>query len=304
MPTPMVSVVIPAYNHERFIGPAIESVLGQTLGDLELIVINDGSRDRTGEVARSFKDPRLTCIDQPNQDAYNALNRGMGLARGRYIAILNSDDLYLPGRLQRLAAECDAGRCDCVFTDVEPIDPEGRPVTDPDYPWNVWHRRNRQFYFDCGDLYTAFLHGNFMVSTSNLFLRADLARKVGGFSPLRYLHDYDYIFRVMLAAPGRVRYLDRERLVRYRLHGGNTLGQGAVLAREQDREVIRKYMLEGLPEQWRGRAAAGADRLVELERELLRERARLQAPRPPGVAASARALAAAARRAVGGLLRK
>jgi len=105
MSAPLVSVIIPAYNHERFVGAAVESVLGQSCADLELIVIDDGSRDRTGEVVQSYTDPRLSYYHQENQDAYNTINRGLGLARGEYTAILNSDDVYALNRLQRLV-EC------------------------------------------------------------------------------------------------------------------------------------------------------------------------------------------------------
>jgi glycosyltransferase involved in cell wall biosynthesis len=282
MPTPDISVIIPAYNHEAYIGPAIESVLGQTFGDFELIVINDGSTDRTGAVMRGFSDPRLTCLDQPNQDAFNTLNRGLGLARGRFVAILNSDDLYAPTRLERLRRECLETGAECVFTDVQPVDAAGRPILDPAHGWNVWHQRNRNHYFACNDLYTGFLRGNFLVTTSNLFLTADAARRVGPFAAYRFLHDYDYMFRVLLACPGKVVYLRDERLLFYRIHGGNTLGQGAILAREQDQRVIRTYLLEGVPAEWRGRVATGADRLVELERELEQERRRLAGFPPAG----------------------
>lgn len=275
MPTPDISVIIPAYNHEAYIGPAIESVLNQTFADFELIIINDGSTDSTGSVMRGFSDRRIACYDQENQDAFNTINRGLGMAKGRFISILNSDDLYAPTRLERLRKECIETGAECVFTDVQPVDSEARPILDPVHGWNIWHQRNREHYFQCKDLYTGFLRGNFLVTTSNLFLSAGAAKKAGAFASYRYLHDYDYMFRVLLACPGKVSYLKDERLISYRIHGSNTLSQGAILAREQDQRVIRQYMLEGIPEEWRGRVATGADRLVELERELQHERARL-----------------------------
>ena len=85
---------MPAYNHERFVGAAVESVLDQTYADLELIVIDDGSTDRTGEIVQSYADPRIRYIHQENQDAFNALNRGMSLSEGSYISIIHSDDVY------------------------------------------------------------------------------------------------------------------------------------------------------------------------------------------------------------------
>ena len=247
MPTPDISVIIPAYNHEAYIGPAIESVLNQTFADFELIIINDGSTDSTGSVMRGFSDRRIACYDQENQDAFNTINRGLGMAKGRFISILNSDDLYAPTRLERLRKECIETGAECVFTDVQPVDSEARPILDPVHGWNIWHQRNREHYFQCKDLYTGFLRGNFLVTTSNPSF--PLARqKAARFASYRYLHDYDYMFRVLLACPGKVSYLKDERLISYRIHGSNTLSQGAILAREQDQRVIRQYMLEGIPE--------------------------------------------------------
>lgn len=282
---PTVSVIIPAYNHERFIGAAVESVLNQTYDHLELIVIDDGSTDGTGEVVRSFADQRLSYHYQENQDAYNTLNRGLGMARGDYISILNSDDVYMPDRLEKIMQARQLSASQCLFTDVIPIDDDGRQMADPEFGWNQWHQKNRSFFFQCGDLYTAFLKGNFMVTTSNLFLTRTAAEKVGKFCSLRYLHDYDYIFRIMLAFPDQVEYLHDQKLLQYRIHGGNTLGEAAITGREQDKEVIRKYMLARIPGELQGVVAAGSDRLVELEQELAAVRNTLYQPGEAGIKA-------------------
>ncbi len=288
----LVTVVIPAYNHERFIGPAVDSVLNQSWSELELIVIDDGSTDQTGEIVQSYNDPRLSYYYQENQDAFNTINRGIAMAKGEYIAILNSDDIYAKYRLQQMVNAQQQSGAACLFTDVVPISDEGEIFTDPDFGWNVWHKTNRDWYFECGDLYTAFLKGNFMVTTSNLFMTADAVQKVGKFCSLRYLHDYDFIFRMMLAHPGGVHYMDSDRLLYYRIHSGNTLGEAAVLGREQDRAVIRKYMLAALPDEYQGLAAAGADRLVDLERELEQVRRELAGTPMPGIKQQVRQLVA------------
>lgn len=279
----MISVIIPAYNHERFIGAAIESVLGQTWTDLELIVIDDGSTDRTGAVIQGYKDSRLTYLYQENQDAFNTINRGLGLARGDFVAILNSDDVYTLNRLERLVAVQRETGAQCLFTDVVPISDSGTEFVDPAFGWNLWHQKNRNFFAQCGDLYTAFLKGNFMVTTSNLFMTAQAVQKVGTFCSLRYLHDYDFIFRMMLAFPGKVHYLRDEKLLYYRIHDGNTLGEAAITGREQDRDVIRKYMLARVPDELQGIVSAGTDRLIELEHELIEVRNTLHKPAMPGI---------------------
>lgn len=291
----MISVVIPAYNHEKFIGAAVESVLQQSWQDLELLVIDDGSTDRTADVVNSYDDPRLSYYYQENQDAYNTINRGLGMARGEYIAILNSDDVYTTGRLERMVEEQRKTGAGCLFSDVIPIDDDGRQFTDPQFGWNVWHRKNRDFYEQCGDLYAAFLKGNFMVTTSNLFMTAEAVKRVGAFCSLRYLHDYDYIFRMMLAHPDGVVYLQDEKLLYYRIHGGNTLSEAAIKGREQDKEVIRRYMLARIPEKLQPYVTAGSDRLVELEQELNLVHQQLADSTEPGVRDLVRQLGSAAK---------
>lgn len=262
---------MPAYNHQRFVGEAIESVLNQTFSDFEFIIIDDGSTDNTAEVINSYKDDRISYYYQENQDAYNALNNGLAKARGKFYAILNSDDVYLPGRFESMFEYQQQTGAECLFTDVIPISDESEEFTDPDFGWNQWHKSNRDKYFDLNDIYAGFLNGNFMVTTSNLFLTSELAKKVGGFTNLRYLHDYDFIFRVMLAAPSKTFYMHDQKLLKYRIHDGNTLGEAAIIGREQDKQVIRKYMLEICEDaRLKKCVESGADRLVTLEQELIR----------------------------------
>jgi len=267
---PLISVVIPAYNHEKFVGAAIESVLQQSFQNFELIVIDDGSVDKTGAIVQSYNDDRIIYRYQKNQDAPHTINRGMGMARGRYISILNSDDIYTSNRLERLLAIQKKTDAVCLFTNVIPIGDDNEILDNPDFGWNLWHRKNRSFYFQAGDLYTAFLKGNFMVTTSNLFMRQEVFKKVGDFSFLRYLHDYDYIFRIMLTFPERVVYVENEKLLYYRIHSGNTLNEAAIIGREQDMAVIRKYMLLKLPDEQLKPISSLTDRLVELEKMLIR----------------------------------
>lgn len=279
----MISVIIPAYNHEQFIGAAVESVLGQSWTDLELLVIDDGSIDKTAEIVLGYDDSRLTYLYQENQDAFNTINRGLGLARGDYVAILNSDDVYTLDRLEKLVAIQQQTGAQCLFTDVIPISDSGNEFVDPAFGWNIWHQKNRDFFAQCGDLYTAFLKGNFMVTTSNLFMTDTAVKKVGNFCSLRYLHDYDFIFRMMLAFPGKIHYVDNEKLLYYRIHSGNTLGEAAITGREQDKDVIRKYMLARIPDELLKIVSAGTDRLIELEHELFEVRSTLHKPLYPGI---------------------
>ncbi len=96
-----VSVIIPTHNRADVLGRAIASVLAQTLSDLELIVVDDGSTDRTPEVLAGFDDPRLTGMHQENKGVSAARNRGIAASRGRFIALLDSDDTWMPDKLEK-----------------------------------------------------------------------------------------------------------------------------------------------------------------------------------------------------------
>jgi glycosyltransferase involved in cell wall biosynthesis len=100
---PLVSVLMPVWNGEAFLAEAIDSVLAQTLSSFELIVVNDGSLDRTGEIVARYEqmDGRVRSCSQQNQGASVALNQGLMLATGKYVARLDADDVCLPDRLAR-----------------------------------------------------------------------------------------------------------------------------------------------------------------------------------------------------------
>ena len=97
---PKVSVIMPNYNYGRFLGEALQSVLGQTFADFEIIVVDDGSTDNTKEVVGSFADTRVKYIYQENRGVSAAYNRGILASSGEYIAFLDADDVWLPQKLE------------------------------------------------------------------------------------------------------------------------------------------------------------------------------------------------------------
>ena len=104
---PKISVIITYYNAEKYIARAIQSVLNQTYGDFELIIVDDGSSDRGVEICQSFKDSRIKIIRQANRGAPGARNTGFRHAQCDYIALLDSDDLWSPHKLDRHIAHLD-----------------------------------------------------------------------------------------------------------------------------------------------------------------------------------------------------
>jgi len=97
---PTVSVIIATYNRDKFIGEAVQSILDQTYKDFEVIIVDDGSSDSTGEIIKNLKDSRIHYYYQDNKGRSNARNKALALARGKYITFLDSDDLYLPSKLE------------------------------------------------------------------------------------------------------------------------------------------------------------------------------------------------------------
>lgn len=106
MGDPAISVVMPVYNGARFLDEAVSSILGQTCGDLELIVSDDGSTDRSLEIARGYasEDQRVVVLEPGHGGIAAAMNRGLTAARGAYLAPMDQDDVAMPDRLERLVA--------------------------------------------------------------------------------------------------------------------------------------------------------------------------------------------------------
>ena len=114
-----VSVIIPAYNTEKYIHQAIASVLSQTLANLEVIVVDDCSTDNTVGVVQSFDDPRVRLLlNSENLGAGGARNRALKAARGKWVAVLDSDDWYAPERLERLVQVAQQTKADLVADDL------------------------------------------------------------------------------------------------------------------------------------------------------------------------------------------
>ncbi|AHF03371.1 glycosyl transferase family 2 [Marichromatium purpuratum 984] len=236
--TPRVSAVIPAYDAAAHIVGAVESVLAQTLAGVEVVVVDDGSRDATAELLAGFGE-RIRVIRQPNGGLSNARNRGIAEARGTFVAFLDADDRWHPDKLARQLARLESdpalGFCS-TRTRVE--DPAGRLL-------NHW---------DCpGDealLETLFLrNGAVPGSGSGVMVRRDLFARVGGFDEsLRSLEDIDMWMR--LAAVSGYACID-EPLTLVVKHPGS-MSRNLAVMRAAALRVMRKNR-HLLPQATRGR---------------------------------------------------
>jgi glycosyltransferase involved in cell wall biosynthesis len=200
---PLVSVVIPTYNRTQQTFAAIESVLGQTYSHLEVIVVDDGSRDGSGDVVERFVNQkangchRVLFFSQPNQGASVARNKGIAEAKGEYIAFLDSDDVWLPEKLewQLKALEQLKSECDVCFTDAS-------LVSDSGMNRSSFQAHGKQYGQPIGvdrgaTISLAQSFSGFWVSS--LLVRADTIRQVGGFrSDISFVEDRDLHFRLSL----------------------------------------------------------------------------------------------------------
>ena len=110
----LVSVIIPAYNADAFVGDAINSVLSQSHQNLEVILVDDGSTDRTAEIAQSFDDRRVSVVRQSNAGPSRARNQGLALAEGAFVAFLDADDHWFPDKLERQLSSLHRDRGVCA----------------------------------------------------------------------------------------------------------------------------------------------------------------------------------------------
>lgn len=235
-----ISVVMPAYNHEKYIGEAIESVLNQTFSDFEFIIVNDGSTDGTDTVIRKYDDPRIKYYSQENQGAHNAINNGISTATGKYISIINSDDVYHPERLSYLVGQAESRNAVFIFTNLIFIS------ENPEYKeaHSKWFENLKLIYNSSKSIEVTFLSGNIAVTTSNFFFLAGILKEIEPFKPYRYVHDYDFIFRVLLKYPDNFLYISDKKYLSYRLHSANTIRESITTVHI---EVLR-LLLDKTPE--------------------------------------------------------
>jgi glycosyltransferase involved in cell wall biosynthesis len=238
---PRVSVVMPAYNHERYVVAALDSVLAQSHANFEIIVVDDGSRDATGalldDYAARCRTHPLTVVHQANAGAHEAINHGLALARGDIVAIINSDDLYAPLRLERLLAEIDRRGAAFGFSNTRFIDDEGNDFDASDSYVKHLHRAFAEAVKSPDPLYVL-LYNNLAISTGNFLFRCELLDRIGGFSAMRVCHDWDFLLAASYETPLA---FSNEPLYLYRVHDANTVSGSRVLAALELEQLLSRF---------------------------------------------------------------
>jgi glycosyltransferase involved in cell wall biosynthesis len=235
-----IAVVMPAYNHEAYVGEAIASVLEQDWPDLELHVLDDGSADGTHAVAAAALDRagkvRCSLARQDNAGSARTLNRLIAGVDADLVAVLNSDDRYLPGRLRHLAGRAGGGDLlafSGVAFDLAAEVAPGRSFED-------WYRGKLAYALSLPTCGFALVTANLAISSSNFLFSRGLFDRVGGFDPaLTLTQDWAFLLRALRWTEPR---LDPRRLLYYRSHATNSFRQLMDVRIDQSRAALEAYV--------------------------------------------------------------
>jgi len=208
MLTPKVSVVIPTYNHARYLPYAIESVINQSYPNLEVFVIDDGSNDKTAELVKCYGS-KINYIYKENGGTPSALNLGLSIVTGKYVCWLSADDAMIGEKVSKQVGlmESDSS-LGFSYTSFVVIDGSGKKQYDV----------NSAYFSDKEEMVTKLMEGCF-INGSSVMMRCSALEKIGNFDEgLPQAHDYDLWFRFLRHyACGFI----EEPLLAYRWHGEN-----------------------------------------------------------------------------------
>lgn len=233
---PLVSVIMPVYNAEKYLVQAVASIVDQTSFDWELICVNDGSSDSSGQILQWFaeQDSRIRVIHQANMGIVAALNGGCAIARAPLICRMDADDIALPDRLERQSLFMRRNpTCTVVGGAIVQIDADGDPLTVTQLPsdhrailGNLLNRRTGHFH-------------------PTVMVRAEALEAVGGYRrKYQWVEDHDLWLR--LAQRGQLANLP-EPVLCYRQHADSVCWQRSAQQRQLMNELLREaYAARGL----------------------------------------------------------
>ena len=225
---PRVSIVLPVFNGEELIRNSIASVLSQTFNDFELIIINDGSTDKTPDIIREFDDDRIKTFSYANSGLSKSRNRGVSKSRGEYIAFLDHDDVWMPDKLEQQLYRFQAeDKPDIVYGQTQLIDRKGNPTT--------FSRFGRSFaggesVFE-GNILEYVLRNNFIWTGSNIMVKRGVFEVVGKYDEdLRSCEDWDMNIRMAnLFKFGVV----KKKLLLQRIYSGQMSSNFSIMTKEK-----------------------------------------------------------------------
>lgn len=210
---PKVSVIIPSYNHEKYVAEAIQSVLDQTYQDFEIVVTDDGSTDKTVEVIKQFSDSRIKLfVFEENQGACIAANHCIKNAVGEFISLLNSDDAYKPHKLEKQINFLDKNpEIGAVFSYPEFIDEDSQLITKKHFYQTTFQKPNRTRF----EWLNYFFYNGNCICHPTILIRKECYDIVGLYDP-RYAQLPDFDFWIRLCQKYDIHIMPEE-LIKFRI---------------------------------------------------------------------------------------
>lgn len=233
---PAISVIIPAYNAERFLRATLESLRAQTFRDFETVVVDDGSTDNTSGVVREYPEVRL--ITQTNGGVAAARNRGVRESRSEWVAFLDADDLWMPQKLRLQMAGVQNGEAGAIFCELQTVNAAGLEIREAEHRTSL-------------EMEPLLLHDASIPqgTSSTLLVRRSVLESIGGYDEsLATMADWDLLIRLRQATTfANI----PERLAAYRRYPGSMSRSVAMLERESLIVLNKVFGRDDLPEAWR-----------------------------------------------------
>lgn len=232
-PPPLVTIGVALYNHERYIETCLQSLLGQTYPNLQIIVIDDGSPDRSYAVARRYLEqqgnpPHCTLFTRANRGMCNTLNEIARLAKGTYISFIGSDDYWMPGKIADQVAYLEAHpEITLVHSNSIKVNADGEPIKNMDYTNKI----------NSGNVFKALVQRTGGINTPSHLFRTRVFNEIGYYDPSFRFEDTDFWLR--LTKNHQVGFINAYHTY-YRWHGGNLSSRRNALLFYHD-ELIRIY---------------------------------------------------------------
>ena len=238
---PSISVVMPTYNHARFVKQAIRSVFAQSCPPLEFIVIDDGSTDETAKICEtefSAAPFPVTFLSRENRGAPATLNQAVEMAKGDFIQLLNSDDLLSFDRIEVMLSALSEHDGDWGFARAQFLNDRGEHLDTRD-PRAGSLTRAQDSIAMSGTRGMALLRANAAISSGNLTFRKTLWHAVGGMRDYRYNHDWDFCLRASLISEPII--VPRP-LYHYRIHAHNTINEDRSAPQLEYRRMMAEFI--------------------------------------------------------------